>query len=96
MKRRSLLAGAAALAAAPLARPHAQRPVTVRWWYHFDDPPARRPGWSPISKRRTPTSRCRPSDPLGRRGDYDTRLYTSLIAAMRRIVPCSSSRTWDG
>ena len=41
MKRRNLLTGAAAtLAAAPLARPHAQKPVTIRWWYHFDDPKA--------------------------------------------------------
>ena len=41
MKRRSLIAGsAAALSTIPLARPHAQRNVTIRWWYHFDDPKA--------------------------------------------------------
>ena len=41
MKRRTLLTGAAAaLAATPLARPHAQKPVTISWWYHFDDPKA--------------------------------------------------------
>ena len=41
MKRRTMLTGAtAALAAAPLARPHAQKAVTIRWWYHFDDPKA--------------------------------------------------------
>ena len=41
MKRRTLLSGAAAaLAAAPLARPHAQKKATIRWWYHFDDPKA--------------------------------------------------------
>jgi len=41
MKRRTLLAGSAAtLASLPLARPHAQKAVTIRWWYHFDDPKA--------------------------------------------------------
>ena len=38
MKRRTLLAGmAAALAATPLTRSHAQQKTTIRWWYHFDD-----------------------------------------------------------
>jgi multiple sugar transport system substrate-binding protein len=80
MKRRSLLA-AAALAGAPLARPHAQRPVTVRWWYHFDDPTN-----SPVQlvadfEHANPDIKiAAESIPWGGGGDYDTRLYTSVIA----------------
>jgi multiple sugar transport system substrate-binding protein len=81
MKRRSLLTGAAALAAAPLARPFAQTPTTVRWWYHFDDPTA-----SPVAlvaefERANPSIKVQAeSIPWGGGADYDTRLYTALIA----------------
>ena len=81
MKRRSLLAGAAALAAAPLARPHAQQPVTVRWWYHFDDPTATPAALVADFEKANPGIKLQAeSIPWGGGADYDTRLYTSLIA----------------
>jgi multiple sugar transport system substrate-binding protein len=81
MKRRSLLASAAALAAAPLARPHAQRPVTVRWWYHFDDPSGSPAALVADFERANPDIRVlAESIPWGGGGDYDTRLYTNVIA----------------
>jgi multiple sugar transport system substrate-binding protein len=81
MKRRSLLTGAAALAAAPLARPHAQSPVTVRWWYHFDDPTASPAALVAEFEKANPTIKVQAeSIPWGGGADYDTRLYTALIA----------------
>lgn len=81
MKRRSLLAGAAALAAAPLARPHAQKPVTVRWWYHFDDPKATPDALVTAFEKANPGIRIQAENiPWGGGADYDTRLYTALIA----------------
>jgi len=81
MKRRSLLTGAAALAAAPLAAPHAQQPVTVRWWYHFDDPTASPAGLVADFEKANPGIKVQAeSIPWGGGADYDTRLYTALIA----------------
>src|SRR5690348_7355612 len=81
MKRRSLLAGTAALAAAPLARPHAQRPVTVRWWYHFDDPTASPAALVAEFEKANPDIKVQAeSIPWGGGADYDTRLYSALIA----------------
>jgi multiple sugar transport system substrate-binding protein len=82
MKRRTLLAGsAAALAAAPLARPHAQQNVTVRWWYHFDDPKATPDELVGAFEKANPGIKIQAENiPWGGGGDYDTRLYTSLIA----------------
>ncbi len=82
MKRRTLLAGsAAAMAAAPLARPHAQRPVTVRWWYHFDDPKATPDELVATFEKANPGIKIQAeSIPWGGGGDYNTRLYTALIA----------------
>jgi multiple sugar transport system substrate-binding protein len=81
MKRRSLLAGAAALASMPLASPHAQRPVTVRWWYHFDDPKASPDALVADFERQNPDIKIQAeSIPWGGGGDYDNRMYTALIA----------------
>ena len=80
MKRRQLLT-AAALTAAPLARPHAQTAATVRWWYHFDDPKA-----SPVAlvadfEQANPGIKVQAENiPWGGGADYDTRLYTAIIA----------------
>jgi multiple sugar transport system substrate-binding protein len=80
MKRRSLLAGAA-LAATQLARPHAQKPVTVRWWYHFDDPTASPAALVSDFERQNPDIHIQAENiPWGGGGDYDTRLYSSIIA----------------
>jgi multiple sugar transport system substrate-binding protein len=81
MKRRSLLAGTAALAAAPLARPHAQKPVTIRWWYHFDDPKATPDMLVAAFERENPGIRIEAENiPWGGGGDYDNRMYTAIIA----------------
>jgi multiple sugar transport system substrate-binding protein len=82
MKRRTLLAGAAAtLAAVPLARPHAQKPVTIRWWYHFDDPKATPDELVAAFEKDNPGIKIEPENiPWGGGGDYDNRMYTSIIA----------------
>lgn len=82
MKRRTLLAGsAAALASVPLARPRAQRPATIRWWYHFDDPTASPAELIASFEKLHPAIKIQAeSIPWGGGSDYDTRLYTSLIA----------------
>ena len=81
MKRRSLLTGAAVLAAAPLAAPHAQQPVTVRWWYHLDDPTASPAALVADFEKANPDIKVQAeSIPWGGGADYDTRLYTALIA----------------
>ena len=81
MKRRSLLSAAAALAAAPLAAPHAQTPVTVRWWYHFDDPKATPDALVAGFEKANPGIKVQAENiPWGGGADYDTRLYTSIIA----------------
>lgn len=81
MKRRTLLAGTAGLAATPLARPHAQKPVTIRWWYHFDDPKATPDELIAAFQKEHPLIRIEAENiPWGGGGDYDNRLYTSIIA----------------
>ena len=82
MKRRALIAGsAAALAATPLSRAHAQRDVTIRWWYHFDDPKATPDELVAAFEKANPGIKIQAENiPWGGGGDYDTRLYTSLIA----------------
>ena len=81
MKRRTMLAGAAALGAVPLAAPRAQKPVTVRWWYHFDDPKATPDELVGAFEKANPGIKIQAENiPWGGGGDYDTRLYTSLIA----------------
>src|SRR5579875_1042753 len=82
MKRRTLLTGAAAaLAAAPLTRPYAARPVTIRWWYHFDDPKASPDALIAQFEKVNPDIRIQAENiPWGGGADYDTRMYTALIA----------------
>ena len=82
MKRRTLLTGAtAALATTPLARPHAQKAVTIRWWYHFDDPKATPDALIAAFEKANPDIHVEAENiPWGGGGDYDNRLYTSLIA----------------
>ena len=82
MKRRTLLTGlAAALAATPLTRLYAQQKATVRWWYHFDDPKATPDELVAAFEKANPGIKIQAENiPWGGGGDYDTRLYTSLIA----------------
>jgi multiple sugar transport system substrate-binding protein len=82
MQRRTLLAGtAAALATTPLARPYAQTSVTIRWWYHFDDPKASPDALVADFEKQNPDIKVQAENiPWGGGADYDTRLYTSLIA----------------
>jgi len=82
MKRRTLLAGmAGALAATPLVRARAQQKVTVRWWYHFDNPKATPDEAVAAFEKANPGIKIQAENiPWGGGGDYDTRLYTSLIA----------------
>jgi multiple sugar transport system substrate-binding protein len=81
MKRRTLLAGMAALAATPLARARAQQKTTIRWWYHYDDPKATPDEVVAAFEKANPSIKIQAENiPWGGGGDYDTRLYTSLIA----------------
>lgn len=81
LSRRQALAGAVAASAVPLAAPHAQKPVTIRWWYHFDDPKASPDALVAAFEKQNPGIRVQAeSIPWGGGGDYDTRLYTALIA----------------
>jgi multiple sugar transport system substrate-binding protein len=80
LTRRTLLASAA-LASTPLARPHAATPVTVRWWYHFDDPKASPASLIADFEKKNPGIKIQPENiPWGGGADYDTRLYTTLLA----------------
>jgi multiple sugar transport system substrate-binding protein len=64
-----------------VARPHAQTPVTVRWWYHFDDPSASPAALISAFEAKNPGIRIQAENiPWGGGGDYDTRLYASIIA----------------
>ena len=79
--RRATLAGSAALMSAPLARSRAQTSKTVRWWYHFDDPKATPDALIAAFEKQHPGVKIQAeSIPWGGGGDYDTRLYTALIA----------------
>jgi multiple sugar transport system substrate-binding protein len=81
MKRRTLLAASAAAIVTPLAAPRAQKPVTVRWWYHFDDPTASPAALVSAFEAKHPGIKIQAeSIPWGGGGDYDTRLYSALIA----------------
>jgi len=82
MKRRNLLTGAAALlASSPLARPHAQKPVTIRWWYYFSNAKATPDEMVAAFEKENPGIKIEAeNNPWGGGGDYDNRLYTSIIA----------------
>jgi len=82
MKRRDMLTGAtAAIATAPLARPYAQKGVTIRWWYHLDDPKATPNEFIAAFEKENPGIHIEAENiPWGGGGDYDNRLYTSIIA----------------
>ena len=81
MKRRTLLSATAAALATPLARPHAQKPVTIRWWYHFDDPKATPAELIAAFEKEHPDIHIEAENiPWGGGGDYDNRMYTSIIA----------------
>jgi multiple sugar transport system substrate-binding protein len=81
VKRRSFIAASAAAALAPLAGPRAQTPVTIRWWYHFDDPKASPAALIAAFEQANPGIKIHAeSIPWGGGSDYDTRLYTGLIA----------------
>jgi multiple sugar transport system substrate-binding protein len=82
MKRRTLLTGAAgALATTPLARPHAQKKTTIRWWYHLDDPRATPDEFIKAFESEHPDITIEAENiPWGGGGDYDNRLYTSIVA----------------
>ena len=78
--RRTLLAGTAAALASPSIARAAATP-TVRWWYHFDDPKATPDGLVAEFEKQNPGIKIQAeSIPWGGGGDYDTRLYTALIA----------------
>jgi multiple sugar transport system substrate-binding protein len=78
--RRTVLTTAAAALAAPMAA-RAQRPTTIRWWYHFDDPKVSPDGLVAGFEKDNPGIKIQAeSIPWGGGGDYDTRLYTALIA----------------
>jgi multiple sugar transport system substrate-binding protein len=77
--RRVLLAGAAA--ATGFTRARAAGSATVRWWYHFDDPKATPDALIAAFERDNPGIKIQAENiPWGGGGDYDTRLYTALIA----------------
>jgi len=81
MKRRTLLTGSAAALAAPALRARAQSPVTVRWWYHLDDPKASPAELIAAFEQQNPGIKINAEAiPWGGGSDYDTRLYTSIIA----------------
>jgi multiple sugar transport system substrate-binding protein len=84
MKRRTLLKAAGAAAAMGLTQrlqAFIDKPATVRWWYHFDDPKASPTGLIAEFEKANPNIRIHAqSIPWGGGSDYDTRLYTALIA----------------
>lgn len=83
MKRRTLIRASAAAAAVtlPLAAPRAQRGVTVRWWYHFDNPTASPAELIAQFERENPGIRIQAENiPWGGGADYDTRMYSSVVA----------------
>ncbi len=84
MKRRTLLKTVGAVAAMGLTQrlfAFGNTHTTVRWWYHFDDPKASPDGLIAEFEKANPgISIHAQSIPWGGGSDYDTRLYTALIA----------------
>jgi len=82
MKRRAFVKVAGVAAAAVLTRrSYAASKKKVRWWYHFDDPKASPEGLiAEFEKANPDISILAQNIPWGGGSDYDTRLYTALIA----------------
>ena len=82
MKRRTFLklTGSAALAGL-LARPALAAPVTVRWWYHFDNPQASPADLIAKFEAANPDIKIAAENiPWGGGNDYYTRLFASVVA----------------
>ena len=91
MERRDIpeAAGAAALAA-PLAAPRriAQRPATVRWWYHFDNPQNTPAALVAKFEQENPGIKVQAEAiPWGGGNDYQTRLFAALVAGNAPGLP---------
>ena len=55
--------------------------MTIHWWYHFDDPKATPDELVAAFEKENPGIKIEPENiPWGGGGDYDNRLYTSIIA----------------
>jgi multiple sugar transport system substrate-binding protein len=83
MKRRQFLAGAASTVAASsvAGRAQAQAPVTIRWWYHFDNPQHSPAELVAKFERENPGIKVQAeSVPWGGGNDYYTRLFAALVA----------------
>lgn len=81
MKRRTLLGSAAAAAVAALARPAIAAPVTVRWWYHLDNPNNSPDELIARFEKQNPDIKIHGENiPWGGGSDYYNRLFASIIA----------------
>jgi multiple sugar transport system substrate-binding protein len=82
MKRRTFVKAAGIAVAAVLSgRSYAASKKKVRWWYHFDDPKASPEALIAEFEKANPDISIQAQNiPWGGGGDYDTRLYTALIA----------------
>jgi multiple sugar transport system substrate-binding protein len=82
MKRRSFikLAGAS-LAASAIARPAIAQQVTIRWWYHFDNPQNTPAELVARFESQNPGIKVQAEAiPWGGGNDYSTRLFASIVA----------------
>lgn len=82
MERRTFLKLAGAAASAAMARPAlAQAPVTVRWWYHFDNPQNTPAALIAKFEKENPSIKiAAEAIPWGGGNDYSTRLFASIVA----------------
>jgi len=83
MQRRQFLVGAASAAAASsiVSPVRAQAPVTVRWWYHFDNPQHSPAELVAKFERENPGIKVQAeSVPWGGGNDYYTRLFAAIVA----------------
>jgi multiple sugar transport system substrate-binding protein len=82
MKRRTFLklAGAAALAS-PLPRPAIAQPVTIKWWYHFDNPQNSPNAFIAAFEKKNPSIKIEAEAiPWGGGTDYANRIFASAVA----------------
>lgn len=83
IKRRQFIVGAASAAAVSSAtsRARAQAPVTIRWWYHFDNPAHSPAELVAKFERENPGIKVQAeSVPWGGGNDYYTRLFAAIVA----------------